>query len=327
MILQFKFLQKPLSWQKKLSLLFGLFYVFLFFLILFSSREAMIAFFKTERGLVEENAPEKNYARDCYINFFADKQRALHSLQEISWDGYVISHTLGHLGVALMVRNTAAAWIISVGFELIEISLQYQIPYFKECWYDHYIVDVLLCNALGITAAMKLCQLLGWKLFPNIVTRQILENPLQFGKVLVMVVVMLGYELNSFLYKYIFDIPLTHYFNLFRGAGWILFGFAGIQDYYEDVIDSQKDATDLWKVGITVSLLENLIVVKHFSATFSKPFPDYVKLPYALTTSCLLIWASLVYASKKFSNNHHRGLDVLFFSSFAPLVALMVYGI
>ena len=34
-------------------------------------------------------------------------------------------------------------------FEFLEYSLEHQLPNFSECWWDHWILDVLLCNAVG----------------------------------------------------------------------------------------------------------------------------------------------------------------------------------
>lgn len=45
-------------------------------------------------------------------------------------------------------------------FEICEYSLQHQLPNFAECWWDHLILDVLLCNWLGIWLGMKCCEFL-----------------------------------------------------------------------------------------------------------------------------------------------------------------------
>ena len=39
--------------------------------------------------------------------------------------------------------------VISVTFEFMEYTLEHQLPNFSECWWDHWILDVLVCNAGG----------------------------------------------------------------------------------------------------------------------------------------------------------------------------------
>ena len=34
-------------------------------------------------------------------------------------------------------------------FEFLEYSLEHQLPNFSECWWDHWILDVLICNGGG----------------------------------------------------------------------------------------------------------------------------------------------------------------------------------
>ena len=39
--------------------------------------------------------------------------------------------------------------VISVTFEFMEYTLEHQLPNFSECWWDHWILDVLICNGGG----------------------------------------------------------------------------------------------------------------------------------------------------------------------------------
>lgn len=38
----------------------------------------------------------------------------------------------------------------SIGFELMEVTFQHWLPNFNECWWDSWILDVAICNNLGI---------------------------------------------------------------------------------------------------------------------------------------------------------------------------------
>ncbi len=47
-------------------------------------------------------------------------------------------------------------WTLSIGWELIEIVFTYALPNFAECWWDQWILDVLLSNGLGIYVGHRL---------------------------------------------------------------------------------------------------------------------------------------------------------------------------
>jgi len=56
------------------------------------------------------------------------------------------------------VRDWTLLWVISVGFELMELTFQHMLPNFNECWWDSWILDVLVCNFAGMWGGMKVCQ-------------------------------------------------------------------------------------------------------------------------------------------------------------------------
>lgn len=41
-------------------------------------------------------------------------------------------------------------WIISILFEIVELSLRHWIPNFYECWWDSLLLDLFGCNLIGI---------------------------------------------------------------------------------------------------------------------------------------------------------------------------------
>ena len=56
---------------------------------------------------------------------------------------------------ALILRDWAMLWTLSIGFELMELTFQHMLPNFNECWWDSWILDVAICNFAGIWAGMK----------------------------------------------------------------------------------------------------------------------------------------------------------------------------
>ena len=64
------------------------------------------------------------------------------------------AHILGWWGKTLMLRDPSMLWVISIGFELMEVTFRHWLPNFNECWWDSWILDFLICNNLGIWLGM-----------------------------------------------------------------------------------------------------------------------------------------------------------------------------
>ncbi|KAJ7578152.1 phosphatidyl serine synthase-domain-containing protein [Mycena floridula] len=142
----------PAFWRMILgiNLLYELALVFLLFQDLDSARSMMT--------LIDSNLgvplPEKSYAENCELTA-TSIWNAL--------DVFCVAHTLGWFGKAMILRDYWFCWILSIAFELAEYSLQHQLANFAECWWDHWILDVLVCNWLGTYLGMKVCQYLEVK--------------------------------------------------------------------------------------------------------------------------------------------------------------------
>ncbi|KAJ1559184.1 hypothetical protein HK405_011678 [Cladochytrium tenue] len=107
--------------------------------------------------------PEKSYAEDCSITY------------KTVWDQmdvFVLAHTFGWYAKALVLRDYWFCWILSIMFEVMEYSLEHQLPNFAECWWDH----VRKCKKLGMHAWMctanvfteaLICLKYGQGEFPN----------------------------------------------------------------------------------------------------------------------------------------------------------------
>jgi phosphatidylserine synthase 1 len=54
----------------------------------------------------------------------------------------------------------ALCWAISISWEVIEVAFLHMLPNFAECWWDQWILDVMLMNGLGIFVGHKLCDML-----------------------------------------------------------------------------------------------------------------------------------------------------------------------
>ena len=50
------------------------------------------------------------------------------------FDEFVVAHTLGWWGKAIIIRDRKLLWILSVGFECMELTFSHMLPNFNECW-------------------------------------------------------------------------------------------------------------------------------------------------------------------------------------------------
>jgi phosphatidylserine synthase 2 len=140
-------------WRFVLAL--GVVYQMLLVLILFQTKSDARALFKFIDPTLGVKLPEKSYAESC--DFFSYKNWA------DQMDVFVLAHVFGWVAKALILRDAWLCWIISVLFEVMEYSLQHQLPNFAECWWDHWILDVFTANWLGIYVGMKLCDYFAFK--------------------------------------------------------------------------------------------------------------------------------------------------------------------
>ena len=75
-------------------------------------------------------------------------------------DVFALAHFLGWILKAVLVRHVGILWTISVTWEITEVAFAHLLPNFVECWWDAIILDIFLCNGLGIWIGMKICKLL-----------------------------------------------------------------------------------------------------------------------------------------------------------------------
>ncbi|KAG6446206.1 hypothetical protein O3G_MSEX004369 [Manduca sexta] len=95
---------------------------------------------------------DKEYAVNCSDITFA---RVWSHVDVFAW-----GHFLGWAFKAILFRHAGLLWAISIMWEITEIAFAHLLPNFKECWWDSLILDVLICNGLGIWCGLKICKAL-----------------------------------------------------------------------------------------------------------------------------------------------------------------------
>ena len=126
---------------------------------------------------------------------------------------------------------------------MLQIAFAHLLPNFVECWWDAIILDILLCNGLGIWVGMKLCQYLEmreykWESIKDMhstsdrIKRVVLQftpenwtqvrwldphsSLMRFFAVCQLVLFWQITELNTFFLKHIFELPSDHKLNMWR---------------------------------------------------------------------------------------------------------------
>lgn len=294
----------PAFWRVVLglNLLYELGLVFLLFQDLNTARNMMT--------LIDPNLgiplPEKSYAENCEI--------ALKTIWN-ALDIFCVAHTLGWFGKAMILRDYWFCWILSVAFELAEYSLQHQLPNFAECWWDHWILDVLICNWLGTYVGMKTCQYLEvkpyeWRGFRQ--TRGIRSkakrvlsqfSPHDFTafkwgtatsfsnyiSVVLLLAMFLAAELNPFYLKSLLWMEPDHPIVVGRLVGIFLCALPAVREFYQYIHQPRRAVRmgqHVWLLTATI-VTELLVITKWSEGIFTNPTPQRVKL--GLTVGAILL--------------------------------------
>ena len=152
----------PAIWR--LAFAVSIVYELLLIYILFQTpRDArqLLKFFDEGLG---EPIPEKDYGGTCLIYDPSEPTRPFHNVWD-KMDVFILSHLMGYFCKTLIFRDWWLTTVISVMFEFLEYSLEHQLPNFSECWWDHWILDVIVCNGGGTVLGLITLRYLSMKTY------------------------------------------------------------------------------------------------------------------------------------------------------------------
>ncbi|KAL5524771.1 hypothetical protein ACEPAF_9917 [Sanghuangporus sanghuang] len=297
----------PAFWRIVLgvNLLYELALVFLLFQDLGTARQ-MLKHIDPNLGVP---LPEKSYADNCDFT----TSNILGAI-----DIFCLAHALGWFGKALILRDYWFCWILSIAFELAEYSLQHQLPNFAECWWDHWILDVLLCNWVGTYLGMKTCQYFEVKHYewrslrqsrgfrsktkrvitqfsPHDFTAFKWEGTASFHSyvtVVLLLAVFLAAELNPFYLKALLWMEPSHPIVISRLAGIFICGLPAVRELYQYTGDSRRVkrmGSHVWLLLATV--VTEIVVIRKWSKNqFPEPFPRHVKIAWVIGAVLLILY-------------------------------------
>nr|XP_043638593.1 CDP-diacylglycerol--serine O-phosphatidyltransferase 1-like [Erigeron canadensis] len=289
--------------------------------LLFQNRDDARQFMKYLHPNLGVELPERSYGADCRIYVPDNPSNRFINVYETLFDEFVPAHLFGWWGKAIMIRNQPLLWVLSIGFELMELSFRHMLPNFNECWWDSIILDILICNWLGIKGGMltvryfdgKTYEWVGISRQPNIlskVKRTLSQftpahwdkdewhpflGPWRFIQVLFLCIVFLTVELNTFFLKFCLWIPSRNPVIVYRLILWWLIAIPTVREYNSYLQDRKpvkKVGAFCW-LSVAICIIELLICIKFGHGLFPTPMPRWLVILWSSVGVSLLAFLIL----------------------------------
>ncbi|KAI8610751.1 phosphatidyl serine synthase-domain-containing protein [Chytriomyces sp. MP71] len=298
----------PAFWRLVLAL--SVSYQLILVMILFQDKHTARHLFTYLDPSLGVPLPEKNYANDCTITW-----QTVYDQMDV----FVVAHTVGWFAKSMVLRDEWICWILSILFEFLEYSLQHQLPNFAECWWDHWVLDVLVTNWLGIYLGMKTCEFFACRQYSWRSINQIesYQGKIQRGfeqftphswtrfawgpsktiwnflAVIALIVFELTIELNAFYLKALLWLPPPHFINVLRLFIMFLFCMPATREVYQYLSDPRckRLGYHAWMLVANVAT-EALICVKFSEGEFTEPFPRNVIYFWMALVVALIVYAA-----------------------------------
>lgn len=267
---------------------------------------------------------------NCEITWLTVSKQ-LHSL-------WFKAHIIGWWAKMVILRDFHICLVYSAAFELMELTLQFLIAEFQECWWDSIILDFSFANIIGMTLGYLTLRL-WWKLESSgWLTRRIPKRltPYSwpeyewnsgndpFGVILnsVVWVIMLVGELNTFFLMNMFQIGRDHPFNILRQFVLLFLAIPAVAEWYAYRIHKTKRIGHLFCLLLMSVCLETIVIMKYGHTFLSlKAPPMSIWVPWALSVLlCGGYFCSLHAARDKPEIPKHTSF--LKYLAFVPLIGL-----
>jgi phosphatidylserine synthase 2 len=107
-----------------------------------------------------------SYAEDCTLIDFSSPN-AMGNIWNALFDVFTFGHFIGWFSKAIILRDFKVLVFASLAFEGLEFALRNIINNFRECWWDHLILDFSMFNFLGIAVGYQVltffnCERYNW---------------------------------------------------------------------------------------------------------------------------------------------------------------------
>ncbi|XP_049852706.1 phosphatidylserine synthase isoform X1 [Schistocerca gregaria] len=240
-------------------------------------------------------------------------------------DVFAVGHYFGWMFKAILVRHLGILWAISVMWEFTEIAFAHLLPNFIECWWDALILDVLVCNGLGIWCGLKICKYLEMREYKWVSIRDIRTTSgkikravlqftpgswmqvrwldpsctyMRFFALCQLVIFWQVSELNTFFLKHIFEMPPSHPIVVIRLVLIGVFVAPSVRQYYSYVTNPlcKRVGTQCWVYG-AIMVTEAILCIKNGKELFERTqaFNIVLWLLLQLLTSILCVYGCVLW--------------------------------
>ena len=228
----------------------------------------------------------RDYASDCRVWVPEHPQKIPNLIGAM--DRFVFSHFMGWFFKSWMMRDQTLCWIMSISWEFLEMALTKPLPNFAECWWDQWILDVLLANGLGIWVGHRLAEYLEVREFKwmggylkgtkgrlfsllEVFTPQhwdsvrwnVTSSPRRFLGGLSLALIITLVELNGFLIKIALWMPAEQDLVVYRVFLWMFIGCPALRQAYQYYSDPSCKSLGMqaW-LCLATAVVETFVAIK-----------------------------------------------------------------
>lgn len=127
-------------------------------------------------------------------------------------DRFIVAHFIGWTVKALLIPHRGLLWSASFTFEIVERILVPLLPSLRECWWDSFVLDVAVCNAIGIELGLQLAR----KLNLSVAFNKQKYSPLSHKENIGIVVALVATDIIAFPLKHVLQIHSASPLNVYR---------------------------------------------------------------------------------------------------------------
>lgn len=131
-------------------------------------------------------------------------------------DKYAAAHLAGWFVKAFVHPCRTSLWTASILFEVVEGLVSRRMPFLVECWWDRILLDVVICNSLGMEAGLLLSKLIASERYKQRSERY------RFWNEAMIVTGMIVTDLNFFIIREALQLRMNSILHYMRVAFLIL---------------------------------------------------------------------------------------------------------
>ncbi|CAD8149311.1 unnamed protein product [Paramecium octaurelia] len=231
-------------------------------------------------------------------------------------DHYFLLHCLNWFLLAFLLRD---AWLLNfwqIFDEVIELSWQHILPHFRECWWDHVLLDVLIGNTLFVFLGLWVSKKLGIEQFDWLgrkdksFTQWLVWHDYKyfaaaFGTWLAVTINFLtGFFLMNQLW-----VPPKCWMVSYRLFVWFGMGVLSWQEQWNDLKGNQDQSGQCRYLVVWTLFAETFISIKFLKDAGNIQYVDtpyYISIPWIAT----MVISSVVYLIMRVKNKRVQRVKV-----------------